>query len=83
MTAGVLVSQGLLDLGRPVESYLPGVAASGYAGASVRDLLDMRSGIAFSEDYLDPLAEVRVMEQVIGWAPRTVPGRMTSWPAYT
>jgi len=74
MTAGVLVSQGLLDLERPVESYLPGVAASGYAGASVRDLLDMRSGIAFSEDYLDPLAEVRVMEQVIGWAPRTVPG---------
>ena len=39
----------------------------------------MRSGIAFSEDYLDPAAEVRLLEQAIGWAPRrdpAVPGTM-------
>ena len=33
----------------------------------------MRSGIHFSEDYLDPQAEVRVLEQAIGWAPRQHP----------
>ena len=52
---------------------MPALASSGYAGATVRNLLDMRSGIKFSEDYLDPLAEVRLIEQAIGWAPRTVP----------
>jgi CubicO group peptidase (beta-lactamase class C family) len=39
----------------------------------VRHLLDMRSGIAFSENYLDPDAEVRVLEQAMGWAPRRSP----------
>ena len=34
----------------------------------------MRSGIAFSEDYLDLDAEVRLLEQAIGWAPRRHPG---------
>jgi CubicO group peptidase (beta-lactamase class C family) len=33
----------------------------------------MRSGIRFSEDYLDPTAEVRVLEQAFGWAPRRSP----------
>ena len=39
----------------------------------VRHLLDMRSGIKFSETYLDPDAEVRRLEEAIGWAPRTHP----------
>ena len=58
---------------RSCTTYVPALAHSGYAGATVRHLLDMRSGIAFSEDYLDPMAEVRLIEQAIGWAPRTVP----------
>ena len=57
---------------------MPALANSGYAGATVRHLLDMRSGIAFSEDYLDPMAEVRLIEQAIGWAPRTVPDLPTT-----
>lgn len=73
MTAGVLVERGSLDPERAVEAYVPQVAHSGYAGASVRDLLDMRSGIGFSEEYLDPNADVRIMEQAIDWAPRTSP----------
>ncbi|WP_019969494.1 serine hydrolase [Mycobacterium sp. 141] len=61
-----------LDVNRQVADFVPALAESGYAGATVRNLLDMRSGIKFSEDYLDPLAEVRLLEQAIGWAPRTV-----------
>ncbi|WP_417367018.1 serine hydrolase domain-containing protein [Glutamicibacter arilaitensis] len=67
--AGALCDAGLLDVERPVDSYVPALARSGYAGARVRDLLDMRSGIKFSEEYLDPTAEVRLMEEAIGWAP--------------
>lgn len=62
-----------LDVDALVTAYVPALEASGYAGATVRNLLDMRSGIAFSEEYLNPLAEVRLLEQAIGWAPRTVP----------
>ncbi|MDQ2852794.1 MAG: beta-lactamase family protein [Actinomycetota bacterium] len=69
--AGVLIHQGLLDPARAVASYIPALATRGYGSATVRDLLDMRSGIRFSEEYTDPEAEVRVMEQVMGWATPT------------
>ena len=67
---GILADQGVLDVARPLTTYIPELAASGYDGATVRDILDMRSGISFSEDYLDLTAEVRVLEEVIGWRPR-------------
>lgn len=70
--AGALVGRGALSPDAQLTRYVPALARSGYAGATVRHLLDMRSGIAFSEEYLDPLAEVRLLEQAIGWAPRTV-----------
>ncbi len=70
---GALHGAGALDVDAELTAYVPALANSGYAGATVRNLLDMRSGIAFSEDYLNPLAEVRLLEQAIGWAPRTVP----------
>jgi CubicO group peptidase (beta-lactamase class C family) len=69
----VLADRGQIDVEARLTAYVPEFADSGYAGATVRNLLDMRSGIAFSEDYLDINAEVRQLEQVIGWAPRTTP----------
>jgi len=82
MVAGALVGTGALDVEAELTLYVPALAASGYAGATVRHLLDMRSGIAFSEDYLDPAAEVRLLEQAIGWAPRTVPDLPTTMYDY-
>ena len=78
MVAGALVSNGAVDVDAELTHYVPALANSGYAGATVRHLLDMRSGITFSEDYLDPMAEVRLIEQAIGWAPRTVPDLPTT-----
>jgi CubicO group peptidase (beta-lactamase class C family) len=69
--AGALAAAGVVDLDAPLSAYVPALGHSGYAGATVRHLLDMRSGIKFSEVYLDPEAEVRVIEEAIGWAPRT------------
>lgn len=68
--AASLSGDGLLDPEAPVENYVPELAQCGYAGAAVRTMLDMRSGIRFHETYLDPSSEVRVMERSMGWAPR-------------
>jgi CubicO group peptidase (beta-lactamase class C family) len=66
---GVLADRGLLDLRAPVTAYVPEVSDSGYAGATIRDLLDMRTGVAFRETYTALDAEVRVMERSMGWRP--------------
>jgi CubicO group peptidase (beta-lactamase class C family) len=70
---GALADKGVLNVDGQVTMYVPELERSGYRGATVRHLLDMRSGIAFSEEYLDSDAEVRVLEQAIGWAPRRSP----------
>lgn len=67
---GVLVAQGKIDTAKPIEHYIPEFRSSGYGGATVRDLLDMRSGIKFSEEYLDAGSEVRKLDEAVGWAPR-------------
>ncbi len=48
-----------------VTEHVPELAASGYAGATVQHLLDMRSGVRFREDYTDPDAEVRQLDRWI------------------
>jgi CubicO group peptidase (beta-lactamase class C family) len=68
--AGILADRGLLDTTAPLTMYVPEAATSGYAGADVRHLLDMRTGVAFRETYTAPDAEVRVMERSMGWRPR-------------
>ncbi len=73
ITTGALVAEGVIATEAPVTHYVPELSESGYEGATIRNLLDMRSGIHFSEDYLDPMAEVRVLEQSFGWAPRRSP----------
>ncbi|WP_240355783.1 serine hydrolase domain-containing protein [Mycobacterium bourgelatii] len=70
---GALHGAGALDVDATVTAIVPALAQCGYAGATVRHLLDMRSGIAFSENYADPAAEIHVREQVIGWAVRRRP----------
>ena len=70
---GALHGAGAIALDAPVTAYVPALANCGYAGATVRHLLDMRSGIAFSENYLDPAAEIHVLEQAIGWQPKSSP----------
>ncbi len=67
--AGILVEQGLLDPDRQVSAYVPEIIGSGYEGATVRHLLNMRTGVAFREEYTDIDAEVRVMERYMGWRP--------------
>ncbi|WP_419538537.1 serine hydrolase domain-containing protein, partial [Mycobacterium colombiense] len=54
---GSLHEDGAIALDALVTKYVPALANCGYAGATVRHLLDMRSGIGFSENYQDPAAQ--------------------------
>jgi CubicO group peptidase (beta-lactamase class C family) len=79
---GNLVERGLLSPAHLVTDHVPELGPSGYRGASLRDILDMRSGVEFSEDYTDLDAEVRVIEQAMGWRPasdRRVPSSMYAY----
>jgi CubicO group peptidase (beta-lactamase class C family) len=74
--SGILVGQGRLDPDAPVTRYVPEIVGSGYDGATVRNLLDMRTGVAFSEAYENPDAQVRVIERYMGWHPLDDSGRI-------
>jgi CubicO group peptidase (beta-lactamase class C family) len=67
--AAVLIDRGQLDPQALVTAYVPELGASGYAGATVRHVLDMRSGVAFLEEYSNPQSDIRRMDEWIGWQP--------------
>jgi len=67
---GILVGAGELAVDRLVSDYLPELAASGYRGATLSQVLDMRSGVKFGEDYLAPDSEVAALDRASGWKPR-------------
>ena len=68
--AGVLVGQGRLGLEDLVTTHVPELASTAWAGATVRHVLDMRSGVTFLEDYTDAQADVRRLDEWVGWRPR-------------
>ena len=61
--AGILVDRGVLELDALVTSYVPELTDSGYAGATVRQVVDMRSGVHFEEDYADPRSDVQRLDR--------------------
>ncbi|GAB5470980.1 MAG: serine hydrolase [Rhodospirillales bacterium] len=67
---GLLESQGLLDLEAPLSRYVPELESGGYAGATLHQVLDMRSGVKFGEDYSDPECEVGQLDRASGWKTR-------------
>ena len=67
--AATLLDRGLLERGTRVADVVPETQGTGYGEATVGDLLDMRSGVSFSEAYLDPESDVRRMEHAVAWRP--------------
>ena len=67
--AAVLIDRGELDPDREITGYVPELAASGYAGALVRHVLDMRSGVRFGEEYANPHSDIRRLDEWVGWQP--------------
>jgi CubicO group peptidase (beta-lactamase class C family) len=56
--AAILLYERVLDEHRAVPFYLPELAGSAYADATLRQVLDMQVGVLYSELYADPKAEV-------------------------
>ena len=50
--AETLIDEGKLDPQVKAETYVPELKGSGLGDASIRQILDMRTGLAFSEDYV-------------------------------
>lgn len=72
LIAGILAAQGLLDPSAPVTAVIPEVAGTAYDSATLRDLLDMRVGVLFDENYHasgGPIIEYRKAQ---GWDPLEV-----------
>jgi CubicO group peptidase (beta-lactamase class C family) len=67
--AGILIGRGQLDVFAPITSYLPELAQTGWKGASLQQVLDMTTGIRFSEDYSDPFSDVGQVDVASGWKP--------------
>lgn len=56
--AATLIHEGVLDAHMKVPFYLPEMAQTAYANATLRNVLDMQIGIAYSELYSDPKAQI-------------------------
>lgn len=70
LLAGILHGDGLLDPEAPVEHYVPELAHSAFGDARVRHVLDMRTSLAFDEDYLDPNGLYARYRRAGLWDPR-------------
>lgn len=68
--AAMLVHEGLLDETRLVPHYIPELKDSAWADATVRDVMDMRIGVDYSEDYTDPAAGIWEHARAGGLFPR-------------
>ena len=54
----MLVAEGKLDENAQVVQYVPELKDSAFADATIRQLLDMTTGLKYSENYADPKAEI-------------------------
>jgi CubicO group peptidase (beta-lactamase class C family) len=70
LLAEILAAEGSIDLAVRVSHHVPELAASAFADASIRDLLDMVDGAAFDETYANPEAEIHTWSPAY-WGPKT------------
>ena len=65
----MLIADGMIDEAAPVSRYIPELGSSGFGDATVRQVLDMTTGISYSEDYTDPNADVAKYAVAAGMRP--------------
>ncbi len=66
LICGDLIASGILDEYKKVREYLPGIG-SGYAEATLKQLLNMDLENNYTEDYSDPYATSFQHETSLGW----------------
>lgn len=58
LLAEIMVAEGLLDDGALVREVVPEIGDSAFASATVRQVMDMTTGVKYSEDYADLNADI-------------------------
>ena len=69
LLCGILIDRGELDPNRAISDILPALATTAYSGATIRDLLDMRAGVYFEEDYLASSGPIIAYRKATNWNP--------------
>ncbi|KAJ02838.1 serine hydrolase domain-containing protein [Sulfitobacter mediterraneus] len=63
---GILLDEGkIASLDDPVTQYAPQLKGSAYDGATLRNVLQMSSGVTFDEDYLDKNSDINRMGRIL------------------
>lgn len=63
---GILLEEGAIaSIDDPVTKYAPTVKGGAYDGATIRNVLNMASGVTFDEDYLDQSSDINKMGRVL------------------
>ncbi|WP_319545209.1 serine hydrolase [Ruegeria conchae] len=63
---GILMAEGAISsLDDPVVQYAPALKESAYETATIRNVLNMASGVTFDEDYLDYNSDINRMGRVV------------------
>ncbi|WP_421723428.1 serine hydrolase domain-containing protein [Bauldia sp.] len=59
---GIAVAEGDIDsIQDPIGKYVPSLTGTAYENVPIEDVLTMSSGVAFNEDYDDPLSDVNML----------------------
>lgn len=75
--AGILIARGAMHADDDVAVVIPELAGTAWEGATVRHVLDMRTGTKFSEDYEDLESAMAPYTVASGMSPRTRPDEPT------
>ena len=67
--AAILVADGRLDPDALVGALVPELAGSGFGDATLRQVMDMTTALAYSEDYTSPTADIAKLVAAVGLAP--------------
>lgn len=67
--AGILAGLGLLDPAERVSAYLPELEQTAWKGATLRQVLDMTTGVRYVEDYEARDSDIAITDIASGWKP--------------
>jgi CubicO group peptidase (beta-lactamase class C family) len=70
LLAEILVDEGRLDDTALVSSIIPELSDSAFGNATVRQVMDMTTGLAYSEDYSDPNADIWIYSRAASPLPK-------------
>ncbi|QOZ23802.1 serine hydrolase [Bradyrhizobium sp. CCBAU 51753] len=73
-----LVAEGVLDDSKTIPHYLPELRGTAWDDATLRQVMDMQTGLLYTELYAEPTSDVWDYARAAGWRPRNERSSKTS-----